>query len=44
MEIENIILRGNPDKEKQLLHIFIHRWFLKIKQRKPAYKPQCQST
>ena len=30
--------------ERQLSHVFTHRWFLNIKQRKPAYKPQSQRT
>ena len=33
---------GNPDPERQLSHVLTHRWFLNIKQRKPAYKPQFQ--
>ncbi|CAO2638631.1 hypothetical protein LEMLEM_LOCUS24523, partial [Lemmus lemmus] len=33
---------GNPDTERQLSHVLTHRWFLNIKQRKSAYKPQSQ--
>ena len=45
MELENIIFEwGNPDTERQLSHVLTHRWFLNIKQRKPAYKPQSQRT
>ena len=29
---------GNPDPERQLLHVLTHKWFLNIKQRKPAHK------
>ena len=35
---------GNPDTERQLSHVYTHRWFLNIKQRKAAYKPQSQRT
>ena len=36
--------KGNPDTERQLSPVLIHKWFLKIKQRKPIYKSQTQRT
>ena len=39
MELENIIL-----SERQLSYILTHKWFLIIKQRKPAYESQSQRT
>ena len=36
--------RGNPDTERQLSHVFTHKWPLNIKQIKQAYKPQSQKT
>ena len=46
MELENIILSEatQTDSERQWSHVLIHRWFLNINQRKPAYKPQPQRT
>ena len=35
---------GNPDLERQLSHVLMYKWFLNIKQRKPAYKSQSQRT
>ena len=42
MELENIILSEVTHTERQLSHVLTHKWFLNIKQRKPAYKPQSQ--
>ena len=46
IELENIILSQscNPDTERQLSHVLNHKWFLNIKQRKPAHKSQSQRT
>ena len=44
MELENIILSEVTQTQKELSHVLTHRWFLNIKQRKPAYKPQSQRT
>ena len=36
VELENIILSEVTQTEGQLSHVLTHKWFLNIKQRKPA--------
>ena len=44
MELENIILSEETQTQKDNYHMHSLMWFLNIKLRKPAYKPQSQRT